>query len=281
VFDYDGLANDVALAVEALDNVIDSSQYPTEIIAQEMRSKRRMGLGVTGVANAIEAMGYPYGSPGFVHELEGILAINQHSAWLASINLAKTRGAFPLFDADKYLSSPYISKMMPEHIKDKVRKYGIRNSHTTSIAPTGTISMCADNVSSGIEPVFEYHTQRKIGTPSGPKEVSFPDYGVVNFGHKGKTSNDVTIAEHLAVLSIAQKYVDSAVSKTVNCPDNMTFEEFKTVYMDAWQMDIKGVATFRKNGKRMALLTAAVPSEVAQEGASCTIDPQTGAKTCG
>jgi ribonucleoside-diphosphate reductase alpha chain len=165
---------------------------------------------------------------------------------------------------------------MDDEIQREVMRYGIRNSHLTSIAPTGTISLCADNISSGIEPVFSHSYNRKIITPEGPRVETVDDYGLRVFGVKGKTANETSVAEHLAVLSAAAKRVDSAVSKTVNVGENVTFDEFKNVYLTAYKEGCKGVSTFRTNGKREGILTEAPKEEVL----ACTIDPQTGARSC-
>ena len=141
-----------------------------------------------------------------------------------------------------------------ELVRKIQEKYGIRNSHLTSIAPTGTISMCADNVSSGLEPVFAYSFDRTIEKFNGPVVEYIEDYGYRVFKVKGKRVEDVTIEEHLAVLLTAQKWIDSAISKTCNVPTDMNWEEFKQVYIKAWEGGAKGCTTYRVGGKRTAMM---------------------------
>jgi ribonucleoside-diphosphate reductase alpha chain len=199
------------------------------------------------------------------------------------VELAKEKGAFPLFDRDKYLQSKFI-KDLPNELQESIAKYGIRNSHLTSIAPTGTISIAADNVSSGIEPVFSLGYMRKINLPGGPVEEFFSDYAWRNFETKPKTAMQLTATEHLNVLLTAQKFVDSAVSKTCNVNPHMPWEDFKQLYYKAWQGGAKGLSTFNPKGKRMGILEAVddkEPVDDEQEGMACTFDPLTGGKTCG
>ena len=191
---------------------------------------------------------------------------------------------------EDYLKSNFI-RTLPASVKKEIRNNGIRNSHLTSIAPTGTISLVADNVSGGIEPVFSHYYDRTINTPSGPITERVNDYGYSK-GINGRTSADITVQEHLEVLALASNYVDSAVSKTCNVGDEVSYEEFKEVYYKAWQMGCKGITTFRLSGKRFGILTAPVESEAEEEskteavveenGAAeaCYIDPITGQKEC-
>jgi ribonucleoside-diphosphate reductase alpha chain len=270
VFDYNTFQNDIPCAVRALDNVISVADYPLEEYANEELSKRRIGIGVTGLANAVEAMGYSYGSLEFLEETKKIMATLLHGAYLSSINLAIEKGPFPLFDANKYIQSDFIQQL-PFKIIDKIRKHGIRNSHLISIAPAGTMSLCADNVSSGIEPVFSYVTSRLIRQDDGERVVTLKDYGYEFLGVEGQTCHDISVMKHLAVLATVQKFVDSSVSKTCNVGDNIVWEGFKDVYMKAWKMGCKGCTTFRLSGKRKGIL---------QGQAVCEIDPVTGRKTC-
>lgn len=277
--DIDQLKADVPIIVRGLDNVVDRTRYPLAEQKAEALSKRRMGIGVMGLANAIEACGYAYGSPGFLAQEEILLSTIEHCCYEASADLAKEKGAFPLFDAERYLQGKHIKKL-PDFVKEQIRAHGIRNSHLTSIAPTGTISMCADNVSGGIEPVFSYSLTRQINTPSGPTLAEVQDYGYAFLNTRGKLAKDVTVDEHVAVLTAAQRHVDSAVSKTVNMTSDMSWEDFKNLYMTAWQNGCKGCTTFNSDGKRTALLVAA-PAED-DEGVACfAIDPTTGQRECG
>jgi ribonucleoside-diphosphate reductase alpha chain len=287
-FNYNQLAQDIPHVVRAMDNVIDRAHYPLYEQEKEARSKRRIGLGITGLANALEAMGHPYGSEGFLEIEEEILELIAAESYRASALLAKEKGHFPLFDRSQYLQGEFIRKL-PGSVQKLIYDHGIRNSHLTSIAPTGTISLCADNVSSGIEPVFAYSFDRTVIEFEAPRVETVEDYGVRVLGVKGKVSADVTVKEHLAVLEVAQRNVDSAVSKTCNVPSDTTWEEFKQIYVDAWEAGCKGCTTFRMNGKRDALLTVKeddTPVDVigkatgTDDGAACYIDPTTGRHEC-
>lgn len=275
-FDGARLKQDLAVIVRAMDNVIDNTIYPLPEQEAEAKAKRRMGIGITGTANALEAMGLPYGSPEFVAELERILKIVRDECYAASVELAKEKGPFPMFSPE-YLDSPFIKKL-PKRIREGIIEHGIRNSHLTSIAPCGTISLTANNVSSSIEPVFALSTKRLIKTADGDREVIVPDYGYANFGVSGKTSENVTVDEHLNVLLACQKYVDSAVSKTCNIGSNVTWEEFKDVYVKAWKGGAKGITTFRADGKRFGIMES--QDATTTDGGACYIDPSTGTKTC-
>lgn len=278
--DLTQLRKDVPHVVRAMDNVIDRGFYPLPEQGREGRAKRRMGLGVTGVANAIEALGFPYGTPDFVACFDTTMEILANEVYFASAMLAKEKGAFALFDRDKFLSGKFIQTLGSD-AKEAIGRYGIRNSHLLSVAPTGTISLCADNVSSGIEPVFAYEYERAIQSPDGMFNSRVTDYGLATFGVRGKPCSEVTIDEHLAVLLSAQKHVDSAVSKTCNIGDNVSFDEFKDVYVKAFEGGAKGCTTFRTSGKRMGILVEkkAEPAPTS-EGEACRIDPVSGMKSC-
>ena len=276
-FDYDQFACDIPLVVRAMDNVIDNTIYPLPEQEREEKSKRRMGLGPTGVANALEFMGLPYGSPEYIAEQSRIMEILRDCAYSASVDLAIEKGPFELFDAEKYCASPFV-KTLPQHLQDRIAKHGIRNSHLLSVAPTGTISLCADNVSSSIEPVFSLYYDRTIQGFDGATVERVYDYGYKFFDHKGITADKVTTNQHVDVLAAAQRYVDSACSKTCNVGAEVTFDEFKEIYMRAYDSGAKGCTTFRAAGKRFGVLNAPVEEE--PQGESCTFDPQTGKKTC-
>lgn len=274
--DLEAFAADIPGIVRMMDNIVDTSKYPLPEQENEAKSKRRMGLGVTGIANAIEACGFPYGSDGYIKLQDKVLAVLRDVAYEASSDLAKEKGSFPLFDADKYLQGEYI-KTLPKRIREKIKTQGIRNSHLLSIAPTGTISISADHISSGIEPVFSYGYDRTIIFPEGPREFSIVDYGLKTWGVKGITADQCSAADHVKVLCAAQKFVDSACSKTCNVGENVTWEDFKNIYMLAWEGGAKGCTTFRAAGKRMGILKA----KPTKEEEACEIDPNTGQKTCG
>lgn len=295
--DYDMIAKYVPSIVRAMDNVIDRTTYPLDKQELEARRKRRMGLGVTGMANALESIGYVYGSDEYIKEQSNILELFRNECYKASIELAKEKGSFPLLDREKYIQSGFM-KTMPSEIRKAILEHGIRNSHLLSIAPTGTISLTANNVSSGIEPVFSHEYTRTIQTFDGPRLEKVQDYAYRVFGVKGKTANELTPEEHVRVLNAASKYIDSACSKTCNVGDEVSFERFKNIYMEAWKGGASGCTTFRAAGKRYGILNASTSEDVAEPepqeedkfvnekdgaqefGAACYYDPVTGKKEC-
>ena len=290
-FDYESLKHDIVPVVRAMDNVIDRTVYPLEEQRMEAQSKRRMGLGITGVANAGEALGFKYGSPEFLEWLEEVMTVIRDTCYQSSISLALEKGPFPMFIADKYLESGF-AETLPENIRRDIHNYGIRNSHLLSVAPTGTISLSADNVSSGIEPVFSHSYERTIQTFEGPKVEKVEDYGFRVFGVKGKTANELSVFDHVKVLNTASKFVDSACSKTCNVGDEVTWDQFKDVYMQAYLGGASGCTTFRASGKRYGILNAAAVEDVAEEpeaeedkdfveeSGACYYDPSTGLRQC-
>ena len=295
-FDYLMLMDDVRHVVRAMDNVVDRAVYPLAAQREEAQSKRRMGLGVTGVANAIEAMGHDYGSDGFIYVFKTIMGIIRDAAYRMSIDLAIEKGPFPLFD-ELMLESDFC-KTLPDDIRTSIRTHGIRNSHLLSVAPTGTISLSADNVSSGIEPVFSHWYDRTIQTFEGPRQERIEDYAFREWGIKGKTANELSVFDHVKVLNTASAYVDSACSKTCNVGDDVSWEDFKKVYMDAYDGGASGCTTFRASGQRYGILNAATSEDVATEkqddqpdlfnteedtsevGGACYYDPVTGRRQC-
>lgn len=281
-FDYAQFRTDISNVVRAMDNIIDCGIYPLPQQEAEGKAKRRMGLGVTGLANALEYLGFPYGSEGFIKEMNNILELLRDASYETSIELAKEKGPFPAFDK-KYLSGVFI-KTLPEDIQKGIKKHGIRNSHLLSIAPTGTISLSADNISSGIEPVYTYEYKRIIIKAEGKEEEDVTDYGYRVFGVRGRTANELSPEEHLSVLINAQKYVDSACSKTCNVGESVDWERFKNIYMQAYDGGCKGITTFRAAGKRKGILVEKVKEKEyvddEDEVQVCTIDPVTGQPTC-
>lgn len=285
-FDWDQFREDIPSVVRAMDNVVDRAIYPLPEQEHEAKSKRRMGLGITGLANAAEALGYLYGTPDFIAFEAEVLDTLRDECYLASALIAKVKGSFPLFDSDKYLAGEFV-KTLREDVREAIGRYGIRNSHLTSIAPTGTISLCADNVSSGIEPVFGYSFDRTVMEFSGPRVETVHDYGARVFGVRGKTASRVTVQEHVAVLTTAATRVDSAVSKTCNVPTDISWTDFKNTYVSAWEGGAKGCTTFRLGGMRSGILVVkddgADPADEApaEEAApQCRIDPATGRREC-
>lgn len=266
-FDLEQFKEDIHVFVEAYDNIFDSSIYAIPEHKQEALNKRRIGLGFTGISTCLELMsGIPcYGSNDFCGGLEVLLQTLRDETYRASINLAKLRGPFTLFD-ERYLDGEYI-KTLPPDIYADISKYGIRNSHLISFAPCGTISQYAGNVSSGVEPIFYHTMQRDVYMQSGLESVTINDYAYRNYGFKGKTLEECTIQEHLAVASTIQKYTDSAISKTVNVPSSCSFEEYKSIYNDAYDLGLKGITVYRPTELRGAVITKAQPKESCANGA--------------
>ncbi len=262
----DQLRADIPHVVRAMDNVVDRSVYPLKQQKAEAKNKRRMGLGVTGMANAIESLGHPYGSTEYMVIHQKILKTIAVESYRASCELAAEKGAFPMFDAEKFLQSGFMESMTDE-IRDMVGAMGIRNSHLTSIAPTGSISFgICDNVSSSIEPVFSYEQRRTVRGEHETKDVIIQDYGVKYLDTRGKRTVDVTVAEHLDVLEGAQRWTDSAVSKTVNCDGSVSWEDFSKIYTDAWDRGCKGITTYRTDGMREGVLASADTCEIMPDG---------------
>ena len=264
--DVSQLEDLVSTAVRMMDNVIEVSQFPLEAQKLEAKNKRRIGLGVTGLADALLMVGLRYGSDEAVKKTEKWMKTIALSAYKASINLAEEKGAFPLFDPEKFIVSGKMIQM-DEDVKQAVHKFGIRNALLTSIAPTGTISLYAGNVSSGIEPVFAYSYTRKVLQNDGShveEEVvgyavqlwrdkfgnaPFPDFFV--------SAQNLTPADHVKMQAAAQKWVDSSISKTINCPEDISFDDFKEVYIQAYDTGCKGCTTYRPNEVTGSVLSAA------------------------
>ena len=280
--DLELLKQHIPTCVRALDNIIDTTTYPLEGQRIAAQTKRRMGLGYTGMANAIEYYGYPYGSSEYLVIAEELFTILRNEAYRASIELAREKGAFEKFDKEGFLASNFV-KTLPKDIQEDIAKYGIRNSHLISFAPTGTISITADNVSGSIEPVFSYSFDRTVLVDGLETLEKVQDYGYRVFGVKGKTANTCTVDEHLAVLALASRYSDSAVSKTINVGDDVSWDEFKAIYRNAYDMGCKGCTTFRASGKRYGILNETdieENEEGFEEGSACYFNPETGAKNC-
>jgi ribonucleoside-diphosphate reductase alpha chain len=267
--DMEELERLVTTAVRMMDNAIDVSRFPLETQAQEARAKRRIGLGVTGLADALILCRVTYGSPESLALIRSWLAALSHAAYRASVELAKEKGAFPLYDMNPYLARPHIQALPPD-IYNAIAAHGIRNALLTSIAPTGTISLFADNVSSGIEPVFAFSYQRKVLQPDGSKrEETVSDYAVRVFQQKFGAdaalpdyfvnAQTISPSDHLAVQAAAQPFIDSAISKTINVPASISFEDFSHVYRQAYEMGCKGCTTYRPNAVTGSVLSVEAP----------------------
>jgi ribonucleoside-diphosphate reductase alpha chain len=256
----------VRVGVRMMDNVTDVSRFPLEAQKREALAKRRIGLGVTGLADALILCRLRYGSAEARSLAESWFRTIRRAAYLASAELAAEKGAFPLFDAAKYLASPALAGVEAE-VKAAIRAKGLRNSHLTSIAPTGTISLFADNVSSGIEPVFAFSYRRHVLMPDGTRrEEEVSDHAYRRFrALKGPDAplpdyfvdaQALAPADHVAMQAAAQKYVDSSISKTINVPEDIPFERFKGVYLQAYAAGCKGCTTYRPNDVTGAVLEA-------------------------
>jgi ribonucleoside-diphosphate reductase alpha chain len=278
-FDYLQFKIDIPHVVRAMDNVIDRTKYPLVAQEEEAKAKRRMGLGITGLANVLTLMGIRYGSPEAVRVTRKITKTLMCGTYETSALLGKEKGTFPLY-SDEYLDSKFIQRL-PLDIQDLINKYGIRNSHLTSIAPTGTISFTADNISSGVEPVFSNQLDRTVQTEQGPIIVPLKDYVYNTYNIRNVEADDLSTDAHIDMQIAVQPFVDSAVSKTINVSEKVTFDEFKDIYMKAWRGKLKGCTTFRLAGKRYGILNKVEPLEEPIEGAACFIDPATGNKECG
>ncbi|MFL2758983.1 MAG: adenosylcobalamin-dependent ribonucleoside-diphosphate reductase [Paracoccaceae bacterium] len=264
----------VSTAVRMMDNVIEVSQFPLEAQKLEAKNKRRIGLGVTGLADALLMVGLRYGSDEAVKKTEKWMKTIARSAYNASINLAEEKGAFPLFDPEQFIVSGNMIQM-DEDVKKAVNKFGIRNALLTSIAPTGTISLYAGNVSSGIEPVFAYSYTRKVLQNDGSHvEEEVVDYAVQlwrdKFGNAPLpdffvSAQNLTPADHVKMQAAAQKWVDSSISKTINCPEDISFDDFKEVYIQAYDTGCKGCTTYRPNEVTGSVLSAASEEKLASD----------------
>ncbi|MEK9977307.1 MAG: adenosylcobalamin-dependent ribonucleoside-diphosphate reductase [Paracoccaceae bacterium] len=272
--DEDLLKSLVATAVRMMDNTVDASKFPLEAQAREAENKRRIGLGVTGLADALLMVGVRYGSKEAAELTEKWLHQVARASYLASVDLAKEKGAFPLFDAGPYLASGTMVGMDAD-VRDAIKAHGIRNALLTSIAPTGTISLYAGNASSGIEPVFAYSYTRKVLQKDGSRtEEEVTDYAVQmwrdKFGDKELPDyfvNAQTLlpADHVRMQAAAQKWIDSSISKTINCPEDIDFETFKNVYLEAYESGCKGCTTYRPNAVTGSVLSVSEKSEATPE----------------
>ena len=291
--DWEDLSETTAIAVRMLDNVIDNSNFPMQEQQDEAIAKRRMGLGITGLADALIMMGIKYNSEDGRDEAEYIMRWITTKAYYASVGLAEEKGSFPLFDADKYCQGEFI-KTLPVNLQSNIREFGIRNSHLISIAPTGTISLLAGNVSSGLEPVFAFKYDRTIRNTSedDTTTVEVSDYAYREYRkHLGvetiedselpdyfvKTSQ-ITADDHLAMQAVLQRWVDSSISKTINVPTDYDFEDFQKIYLKAHELGLKGCTTFRPSEHITGVLVEKkeedVVVEVPKDAQVSTVTPQ-------
>ena len=264
-------------AIRLMDNVVDVSGYPLPEQANEARTKRRIGLGITGLADALIMCGIRYGSDKALALTRKWMAQIQRSAYLASADLAEEKGAFPLFDKKKYLAGETISAL-DKDIREAIAEKGIRNALVTSVAPTGTISLLADNISSGIEPVFSFSYTRNVLMPDDTrKSEEVTDYALRLFRRlKGADeplpdyfvdAQVLTPPDHVRMQAAVQEYIDSSISKTINCPEDISFESFKDIYLQAYEQGCKGCTTYRPNDVTGAVL------EVKKEDVEASAQP--------
>ena len=278
--DLNRLQERTAIAVRFLDNMIDVSRYPLAAQKQEAKAKRRMGLGVTGLADALIMCREAYGSAGAQKLTETWMQTIEEAAYRASIQLASERGSFPLYDAKALLNSPNVAQLAPD-IRAGIETQGLRNGCLTTVAPTGTISLLAGNVSSGIEPVFDFVYERRILDRHGEARAeTVEDYAYALFRRQFGEDEDLPpyfiSAEqlkpraHLEMQAAVQRHVDSSISKTINCPADMSFEAFSDVYAIAYELGLKGCTTYRPSGVRGAVLSrgTAKPAVAEMEAAA-------------
>ncbi|MFE0754952.1 LAGLIDADG family homing endonuclease [Inquilinus sp. NPDC058860] len=275
-FDHETLAEIVPVAIRLMDNVVDVSRFPLPEQAAEAKAKRRIGLGVTGLADAFLMLGVRYGSPESAALVEEWLgAIKLHS-YRASAEIAAEKGAVPLFDRDAFLAAPGVAEL-PQEIRDLIARHGIRNALLTSIAPTGTISLFAGNVASGIEPVFAWTHTRNVLLPDGSRRAETVEnyaYRLFREIHGADAplpdhfvdAQTLEPADHLAIQAAAQKHIDSSISKTINCPEDLSFDAFRQVYAQAYALGCKGCTTYRPNAITGAVLEAR--PQTVQKGAA-------------
>jgi ribonucleoside-diphosphate reductase alpha chain len=280
-FQDDAFVEVVRVAVRMLDNVLDATVWPLAQQQDEARAKRRIGLGFTGLGDALVMLGLRYDTEAARTEAARIAAVMRDAAYDASVDLARERGGFPLFNADLYLSRGSFASRLPQPLKDRIRAHGIRNSHLLSIAPTGTISLAfADNASNGIEPAFSWsYTRRKREVDGNFKEYSVEDHAWRLFRHLYGTATPLTEAfvtalemsaeNHAAMVAAVAPYIDTSISKTVNVPVEYPYAEFQGLYFTAWKSGLKGLATYRPNavlGSVLSVEPQATPQLVSTDG---------------
>jgi ribonucleoside-diphosphate reductase alpha chain len=263
----------VSVAVRMLDDVLDATFWPLPEQKQEAMNKRRIGLGFTGLGDALIMLRLKYDTDearAFATELSRVM---RDESYMASVRLAQEKGAFPLLDTDRYLAPPRFASRLPDEVKTAIRKHGIRNSHLLSIAPTGTISLAfADNASNGIEPPYSWYYTRKKRMPDNTmRSYSVEDHAWRLYKHLGGnvdelppyfvTALEISAIDHMKMVAAVAPLIDTAISKTVNVPENYPYEDFKDLYLEAWKSGLKGLATYRPNSVLGSVLSAAPTPE--------------------
>lgn len=265
-FDFQTFRSAIENAIRMLDRVLDVTSWPLEEQKIEAENKRRVGLGFIGLGNTLALLGLHYDSVEGRAMAAKISEFMRDTAYWHSTILAEEKGAFPLFDADKYLNSGEFVKRLPEHIKERIRKHGIRNSHLVSIAPTGTVSLAfANNASAGIEPPFSWSYDRKKRMPDGTQRTySVVDYAYLEYtkDNPGKelpksyvTALELSAKAHKDMVAAVAPFIDSAISKTVNVPADYPYDDFKSLYLEAWKDGLKGITTYRPNATLGSVLS--------------------------
>lgn len=265
----------IEIATRFQDNVIDVTRYPLNKQKQNLHANRRIGIGLTGLADCFVMLGIEYGSAQSVKLAKKIMQTISHTTWASSIELAKTKGSFAQFDKKRYLQGQFV-QTLPNELQQQIKKFGIRNSHHNAIAPTGTISILANNVSNSIEPIFNAIYDRRVRTSSGAlKTFSAKNYAYLQWQQQTnkehlppawKSVDDLTVDHHLKIQAAIQPFVDNAISKTINIPEDFPFENLKRVYQKAYQMGLKGCTVFRPNPITGSVITS---QQVAGEGPPC------------
>ncbi|RDJ99889.1 adenosylcobalamin-dependent ribonucleoside-diphosphate reductase [Paraburkholderia lacunae] len=283
-FDWDGLAQRTRTQVRFLDNVLDVTLWPLPQQYDESRAKRRIGVGFTGLGDTLVMLGLRYDSQAGRDFAVRIAQLMRDEAYRASVELACERGAFPLFDAERYLEAGTFASRLPDDIQQAIRRDGIRNSHLLSIAPTGTVSLAfADNASNGIEPAFSWtYTRMKVMADGGRESFDVEDYAYRLYRELGGdvkalpdyfvSALEMSAHDHLDMMAAVQPYVDTSISKTVNVPADYPFDAFESLYFDAWKGGLKGLATYRPNETLGAVLSVS-PQQVEDTLAETDLDP--------
>lgn len=254
--DLEGIEATAAVAVRMMDNVIDLSQFPLPRQAEQARGSRHIGLGFTGLADVLIMLGQHYGEESARDLAADVMRRICHRAYRTSVELAGEKGAFPYLNKDKYLAGEFV-QTLPDDIRHGIGAHGIRNSHLTAIAPTGTISLLANNISSGLEPVYDFcHTRKVLELDGSYTEHELMDYAFRRWRERGSkeklprefvSARDLPPEIHLAMQAALQPYVDNSISKTINVPVDFAFENFKNIYELAYDRKLKGCTTFRPN----------------------------------
>jgi ribonucleoside-diphosphate reductase alpha chain len=272
-FDFEAFGKVVRPSIRMLDNVLDATVWPLPQQAEEARKKRRVGLGFTGLGDTLIMLGLRYDTEPARATAAKIAEHMRDEAYAASAEIAQEKGAFPLLDAERYLAEPRFASRLPRKIKEQIRKHGVRNSHLLSIAPTGTISLAfADNASNGVEPPFSWIYQRKKREPDGTHKVyDVEDHAWRLYKHLGGdvgklpeqfvTALEISALDHMRMVAAVSPFIDSAISKTVNVPEDYPYESFKDLYLEAWRAGLKGITTYRPNKVLGSVLSVAKKEE--------------------